>query len=83
MFAIFNNENDAIEFEAKIHAYLCKNRSGYTAQTKQWSDITKHYADDFWAVSMPPADVPVEDIGGEYSTASSLDGWRPEPEEPI
>jgi len=83
MYAIFQTEAAAIEFEAKIHTYLCEHRPGYKTQTTKWSNVTKHYTDAFWAVNMPPADVPIEEIGGEYSTASSLDGWTPKPEGPI
>jgi len=70
MHAIFNNENAAIEFEAKIHAYLCAKRPGYKEQTKKWSDIIKHQNQDLWAVALPP-----EKIDGVYETVSNLDGW--------
>ena len=75
MFAIFQTEKAAQAFTDSIHAYLCKNRSGYAAQTERWSDVTKHKDKKLYAVPLPP-----EHIDGDYNVVGTLDGWLPEPE---
>ena len=78
MYAQFITEKEAQYFTNFIHDYLCQNRQGYKEQTVKWSDITKHQSLDLWAIPLPPETIP-----GDYETIDNIDGWLPEPEEPI
>ena len=51
MLAIFNSEIEAVTFSEKIHNFLTKNRSRYSAV--KWSNLNKSDKEDKWFVKVP------------------------------
>ena len=51
MLAIFTSEIEAVTFSAKIHNFLTKNRSKYSAA--KWSNLNKSDKEDKWFVKVP------------------------------
>jgi len=51
MIAIFNTEQESINYSTMIHNYLTINRVGYNAL--KWSDVNKSDNEEKWCVYLP------------------------------
>jgi len=51
MIAIFNTEQESINYSNMIHNYLTINRVGYNAL--KWSDVNKSDNENKWCVYLP------------------------------
>jgi len=92
MFATFTTELEAKAYADEIQAYLCANRPGY--QAERWSVVTKHQAEELYAVPLPPeyiakkANKKLKYNKGEIADLAeiklpekmidNLDGWLPD-----
>ncbi len=83
MIAIFNIEQDAIDYSDKIHTHLTANRPGYNAT--RWSAVNKSDDANEWAVKMPydlaklKVSMKAVDLGKSTKQISKYpDKWRVE-----
>jgi hypothetical protein len=51
MIALFNTEQESINFSNLIHEFLIRNRTGYLAD--KWSNLNKSDNENKWYVKLP------------------------------
>ncbi len=79
MIALFNTEQESIDYSNYIHELLCEKIKGYKENTTKWSNVNKSDNEEKWMVKLPIDYIKLEINIDELKLIEKLpDNWRNE-----